>query len=176
MEARKVKWDIDPAHSEIAFRVEQFSSTYVKGVFRHFKAIIFCNGLNPAICQIELIIDPASVQTGVAERDNHLKSADFFDVDNFNQITFSGYTTQKTQHASGLELNGYLTIKGIARQIKMDVYPPGIRTDGDFSINGVINRGDWGLNWNTALQSGGLLIDDEIRIGCIIHLKSDKGV
>ena len=172
----KTKWVIDPAHSEIAFKVKHLMITNVKGVFNEFEASIYTTGDDFMTAEIDFWLDPASVDTGSADRDTHLKSADFFDVENHKEITFTANTYEKVDNDGSYELYGDLTIKGLTKRIKLDVEFGGVMRDpwgnekAGFSINGTINRKDWGLNWNTALEAGGLLVSDEVRISCEVQL------
>ncbi len=176
METTKTRWSIDPAHSEIAFKVKHLMITNVKGVFKEFDANIYTTGEDFMTSEIDFRMNPASVDTGVADRDAHLKSPDFFDVENHKQIHFLGTSYEKVDNDGSYELYGELTIKGITKQIKLDVEFGGVMKDpwgnekAGFSINGKINRKDWGLTWNAALEAGGVLVGDEVKISCEIQL------
>ena len=172
----KTKWVIDPVHTEIAFKVKHLMITNVKGVFKEFEASIYTTGDDFMTAEVDFWMNPASVDTGSADRDTHLKSADFFDVENYKEITFTGNTYEKVDNDGSYELYGDLTVKGITKRIKLDVEFGGVVKDpwgnekAGFSINGKINRKDWGLNWNAALEAGGLLVSDEVRISCEVQL------
>ena len=172
----KTKWGIDPVHSEISFKVKHLMITNVKGVFKEFDASIYTTGEDFMTSEIDFWMNPESVETGSADRDAHLKSADFFDVENHKQINFIGNTYEKVDNDGSYTLWGDLTIKGITRQVKLDVEFGGVMKDpwgnekAGFTINGKINRKDWGLNWNAALESGGVLVSDDVRISCDVQL------
>jgi len=172
----KTKWGIDPTHSEIAFKVKHLMITNVKGVFKEFEASIYTTDEDFMTSEIDFWMSPASVETGVADRDIHLKSADFFDVENFKQIHFLGNTYEKVDNDGSYTLYGDLTIKDITRQIKLDVEFGGVMKDpwgnekAGFSINGKINRKDFGLVWNATLEAGGVLVSDDVRISCEVEL------
>jgi polyisoprenoid-binding protein YceI len=172
----KTKWGIDPIHSEIAFKVKHLMITNVKGVFKEFEASIYTTDENFMTSEIDFWLNPASVDTGNADRDAHLKSADFFDVENHKQISFTGNTYEKVDNDGSYTLYGDLTIKGITKQIKLDVEFGGVMKDpwgnekAGFTINGKINRKDWGLNWNSALEAGGVLVGEDVRISCEVQL------
>ncbi|MDH7459970.1 YceI family protein [Chitinophagaceae bacterium 26-R-25] len=172
----KTKWGIDPSHSEIAFKVKHLMITNVKGVFKGYEASIYTTGEDFMTAEIDVSLNPASVDTHDAKRDEHLKSADFFDVENFKQITFTANTYENVDGDGSYELYGDLTVKGITKRIKLDVEFGGVVKDpwggerAAFMLNGKINRKDWGLNWNTALEAGGVLVSDEVRISCEIQL------
>jgi len=171
----KIKWGLDPAHSEISFKVKHLMITNVKGVFKEFNASIYTTGNDFLTSEIDFWMNPASVDTGDAQRDGHLKSPDFFDVENFKQISFIGNTYEKVEDRKYI-LYGDLTIKGIKKQVKLDVEFGGLAKDpwgnekAGFTIEGKINRKDWGLNWNAPLESGGVLVSDEVRISCEVQL------
>ncbi len=175
-EPTKTKWGIDPVHSEIAFKVKHLMITNVKGVFKEFDASIYTTGEDFMTSEIDFWMNPASIDTGNADRDAHLKSADFFDVENHKQINFSGNTYEKVDDDGSYTLYGDLIIKGITKQIKLDVEFGGVMKDpwgkekAGFTINGKINRKDWGLNWNAALETGGVLVSDDVRISCEVQL------
>lgn len=182
----KTKWNIDPIHSEIGFKVKHLMITNVKGSFKEFDGNIYTTDENFMTSEIDFWINPASIDTGDAKRDEHLRSPDFFDVENHKQITFAGNTYEKVDNDGSYELYGDLNIKGITKQVKLDVEFGGIMKDpwgnekAGFSINGKINRKDWGLVWNATLETGGVLVSDEIRISCEVQLlksnEEDAGV
>ena len=171
----KTKWGIDPTHSEVAFKVKHLMITNVKGTFKEFEASIFTSGENFNTSEIEFSLNPASIDIGVSDRDGHLKSADFFDVENYKEITFKG-TSIEAIDEDNYTVVGDITIKGIAKQIKLDVEFGGVMKDpwgnekAGYSINGKISRKDWGLNWNATLETGGLLVSDEVKINCEVQL------
>ena len=172
----KTKWSIDPAHSEIAFKVKHLMITNVKGVFTEFDASIYTTGEDFMTAEIDCWINAASVDTRDEKRNAHLKSPDFFDVENFKEINFSGNSYEQVDNDGSYELYGDLTIKGIKKQVKLDVEFGGVMKDpwgnhkAAFTINGKINRKDWNLNWNTALEAGGVLVSDDVYISCEIQL------
>lgn len=174
--ATKEKWVIDPTHSEIEFKVKHLMVTNVKGKFKEFEASIYTTNDNFMSAEIDCFINAASVDTGNTDRDNHLRGADFFDVENHPQLSFQADTVENVDKDGSYELWGNLTIKGITKKIKLDVEFGGIVKDpwgnekAAFSINGKINRKDWGLNWNAALETGGVLVSEEVKINAEIQL------
>jgi polyisoprenoid-binding protein YceI len=171
----KTKWAIDSAHSEIAFKVKHLMITNVKGVFKEYEASIYTTGDDFLTSEVDFWMNPASVDTGDAKRDEHMRSADFFDVEHYKEITFTGNSYEKKDDENYV-LWGDLTIKGITKRIKLDVEFAGVMKDpwgnqkAGFSINGKINRKDWGLNWNAALEAGGFLVSDTVNISCEVQL------
>lgn len=171
----KTKWAIDPAHSEFSFRVKHLMITNVRGVFREADANIYTSGDDFSTSDIEVRVNAASIDTGDAKRDAHLKSADFFDVEKYKEIVFTGKKLNKLED-NDYELYGDLTIRGVTVPVKLDVEFQGMMKDpwnndkAGFSIEGKISRKDWELNWNTTLEAGGVLVGDEVKISCDIQL------
>ncbi len=163
----KTKWVSDPSHSELTFKVKHLMITNVKGEFRKFNAEM--EGDDFTKSKILITIDAASISTNDDQRDGHLKAADFFDVENHKLITFEGTSFTKLNEEN-YKLKGMLSIKGISNEVNLDVEFGGINKDpwgnekAGFSISGKINRKAWGLNWNAALESGGVLVSDEVKI------------
>ena len=172
----QTKWSIDQAHSEMSFKVRHLMIAHVKGTFKTFDASIYTTAKDFTTAEIDLWIDASSINTGDEKRDEHLKSADFFDVKNHKQITFTSSTIEKADAENSHELWGELTIKGITKQIKLDVQFGGVIMDpwgnekAGFTITGKINRSDWELTWNTPIQTGGLMVSDEVIISCEVEL------
>lgn len=150
--------------------------SHVKGTFKTFDASIYTNGKDFSTAVIDLWIDVSSINTGDAKRDMHLKSADFFDVKNHSQITFTSSTIGEQDSAGNHELWGELTMMGVTKNIKLNVEFGGIQKDPwgnekvGFSVSGKLNRSDWGLIWNTPMESGGLVVSEEVSISCELEL------
>lgn len=161
------KWVLDPTHSEILFKVKHLMITNVKGEFRSFSGEIQGEDFSQSRVRIE--IDSSSIFTNNEDRDKHLKSADFFDVENHPKLVFESTAFTQKQDEN-YELVGILTIRGESREVTLDVEFGGTNKDpwgnekAGFSINGKINRKDWGLNWNAALETGGVLVSDAVQI------------
>ena len=170
METTKVKttWAIDPTHSELTFKVKHLMITNVKGEFRQFNVSLESDGNNFANAKVIATANADSIDTNNTDRDNHLKSADFFDATAHKQLKFEGITVKKSDEI--YQLIGGLTIKGKTNQVVFDVEFGGLVTDpygnkkAGFSFSGKINRKDWGLNWNAALETGGVMVSEEVRI------------
>ncbi len=166
---RKTRWVLDPAHSEITFKVKHLMITNVKGEFRKFTADVTTTGDDPSTASAHAIIDTESIYTNDESRDSHLRSADFFDVNSHEKIVFEGTSFNKIK-GNNYELRGQLIIKGISKEVKFDVEFGGINKDpwgnqkAGFSLTGKINRKDWGLNWNAALETGGVLVSDAVKV------------
>lgn len=163
----KAKWILDPTHSELTFKVKHLMISNVKGEFKIFNASIdnedFENG------KVIARIDASSIFTNNDDRDNHLRSADFFDVEKFPGIIFESTKFEKVSDEE-YKLRGNLTIKDVTKEIALNVEYGGSNKDpwgntkAGFSLTGKINRKDWGLNWNSALEAGGVLVGDDISI------------
>jgi polyisoprenoid-binding protein YceI len=154
---------------------------YVKGSFKKFDANIYTSGNDFSTAEIDLWIDASSIDTGEAKRDEHLKSADFFDVKNHKQITYVSNTIGKQDADSNQELWGELSMKGITKNIKLILEFGGIIKDpwgkerAGFTVTGKIKRSDWELTWNTIIEAGGFMVGEEVIISCEIELvKVDK--
>ncbi len=172
--ANQTKWVLDPTHSEIDFKVRHMMITNVKGEFRVFNAVILTEGDDFSKGSVELNIESGSVFTNNNDRDKHLKSADFFDAENHKELKFTSSSLTKLDD-DNYKLNGILDIRGIKKQVSFDVEFGGINKDpwgnlkAGFSLSGKINRKDWGLNWNAALETGGVLVSDEVRINAEVQ-------
>ncbi|MDQ2719969.1 MAG: YceI family protein [Bacteroidota bacterium] len=172
----KTKWIIDPMHSEIAFKVKHLMIVNVKGIFTEYNASIYTTGDDFMTAEVDFWMNPDSLQTKDEKRDAHLRGTDFFDVAHHKEITFTSNTIESVDNDGSYELWGELTIRGITKKIKLDVEFGGAEKDpwggerAGFTINGKINRKDWELNWNTTLESGGVLVGDTVTISCEVEL------
>jgi len=170
----KTKWTLDPTHSELVFKVRHMMITNVKGEFRKFDASIVSDGADFTKSSIDVTIDAASSFTNEDKRDGHLKSADFFDVENYPTLSFQGKSFKK-EDDDEYKLTGILTIKGVSKEVELDVEFGGINKDpwgnekAGFSVEGKINRKDFGLNWNAALETGGVLVSEEVKISAEVQ-------
>ncbi len=148
----------------------------VNGSFKNFDGSIYTTGSDFTNAEIDLWIDPASIDTGEAKRDEHLKGFDFLDASKHNQISFRSNTMQRKETEGAYELWGDFTLKGITKHIQLDVEFGGVAKDlngkekAGFVVTGKINRSDWNLLWNPTLESGGFLVSDEIKITCELEL------
>ena len=163
------KWSIDPTHSEIGFKVKHMMFTNVSGKFLKFDASIEAEDDKFENAKIEFTGAVDSITTANADRDKHLLSADFFDAEKFPEIKFKATSFTKIDEGD-YELVGDLTLHGTTKSVKLATEFGGLMKDpwGNtklaLSINGKINRKDWGLNWNSALETGGVLVSEEVRL------------
>jgi polyisoprenoid-binding protein YceI len=171
----RTKWSLDPSHSQIGFKVKYLMVTNIMGVFNEYNGSIYTSGDDLPGAEIDLSINPASISTGDATRDTHLRSPDFLDTENFREINFKGIEWERI-NLNDYVLKGELSIKGITKRIQLDVEFNGIAKDpwggkrAGFVITGKISRKDFGLIWNTVLETGGVMIGDEVTINCEIQL------
>lgn len=162
------KWAIDPTHSEIGFKVKHMMFSNVSGKFDSFTAEATTEDESFDNASFEFSADAGSVNTGNADRDNHLKTGDFFGTDEHNAITFK--STSFTGSGDEYTLKGNLTIKGNTQPVTLAVEYGGIAKDpwgntkAGFSATGKINRKDFGISWNAALETGGVLVSDEVKL------------
>ncbi len=172
----KTKWIIDTINSQIGFKVKYLLFSNVRGHFKEFHANIYTKGDDFRTAEIKFQINPATIDTGIEQRDAHLRNTEFFDIAGFKEITFSAHTFVEIEEEGHYELYGNLTMKGITNEVKLDAEAGGLIKDpwgsekALFSVTGVINRRDWGFNWNTDLENGGLLVSDEVWIACEVQL------
>jgi len=175
----KTNWAIDPMHSHIGFKVKHLMFTNVRGRFTEYNASISTDGIDFTTAEISVSINPASINTNDSKRDEHLRSADFFDVDKIKEINFNSNTFEQT-NGGDYVLHGDLTMKGVTNPVKLDVEFGGIVKDpwgnekAVINLQGKINRKDWGLNWNAALETGGVLVGEEITFDIEVQLARAK--
>ena len=170
-----MSWKIDPAHAEITFTVRHMMIANVRGRFENFNGDVDFNMDDPVNSSIEVTIEAASINTREGQRDGHLKSADFLDTERFPVITFASSRVEKVDDSHG-RIYGNLTIRDVTRPVVLDTVLNGIvkspwgNTSAGFSASTKINRKDWGLNWNVALETGGWLVGEDININIELEL------
>ncbi|GIU79045.1 MAG: polyisoprenoid-binding protein [Bryobacteraceae bacterium] len=162
-------YTIDGAHSKAQFSVRHMMVSNVRGEFTKVKGTVVYDEKNPAAIKIDAVIDVASINTGEPKRDEHLKSPDFFDVAKYPTITFRSKSARKT--ANGLAVTGDLTIHGVTKEVVLQVEGPSpeVRDPWGNLRRGAtattkINRKDFGLTWNAALETGGVVVGEEVSI------------
>ncbi len=160
-------WTLDPSHSEITFKVKHLMISNVKGEFKKFEITVDGNDINTA--KIEVTIDAASINTNSPDRDAHLAGADFFEVEKYPAITFKS-TGLSAISGDDYTITGDLTIKGVTKPVTLKAENGGTSKDPwgnektGYSVEGKINRKDFGLNWNAALETGGVLVSEEVKL------------
>ena len=161
-------YTLDPTHTRLGFSTRHAMVTTVRGQFTEFSGTAHVDSADPAASSVEVTIQVASVDTGVTDRDGHLKSPDFFDAEQFPTMTFKS-TSVVVEDGNWL-VTGDFTIKGVTNPVTIDFEPTGSAKDpfGNTRIGfegaAVINRKDWGLSWNAALETGGVLVSDKIKL------------
>lgn len=163
------KWSIDPAHSEIQFKVKHLMITNVTGSFGTFTGGAETEGDDFENASIHFSADMSTISTNSPDRDNHLKSADFFEVEKYPHMTFQSTSVKKVD-GDEYELVGNLTIRDVTKPVTLRAEFSGINKDpwgqtkAGFSLHGKLNRKDFGLTWNASLETGGVLVSDEVKL------------
>jgi polyisoprenoid-binding protein YceI len=167
-----VKWTLDPTHSEVEFKIKHLMITNVTGQFNSFGTSVETEGEDFMTAKINFWADISSVTTNNEQRDGHLKSADFFDLEHYPQLQFTATKYENVDQDGSYELYGDLTIRDISRPVKLDVEFGGIikdpwgNTRAGFTVSGKINRKEFGLQWHAVTEAGGLVVSDDVRIHC----------
>ena len=180
-------WQLDPAHTTVEFAVKHMMFTTVRGRFKGFTGTVRVNEKHPDQSSVEVEIDASTIDTGVADRDAHLRSADFLDVEQYPTITFRSRRVQGAHSKEGerFTVTGDLEIRGKAMPIDLDVTFEGLGKDpwgkqrSGFAARAEIDRREWGLRWNQALETGGVLVGNSIKIEIeaqAVKQEADEGV
>lgn len=168
-------WILDPAHSDIGFKVRHLMITSVRGSFSKFDVRVECESDEFSHAKIECTIDASSISTGVADRDAHLRSADFFDVEKFPDIKFTAEGIRQKSNGE-FDVSGNLTIHGVTQPITLEGEYGGVVTDpygqtkAGFTVEGSLNRKDYGLTWSAMTEAGGVVVADNIQFTCDIQM------
>jgi polyisoprenoid-binding protein YceI len=163
------RWNIDPAHSHVEFSVRHLMISTVKGTFKDVAGTVVADESDLSAVSIDVTIPVASIDTRQADRDTHLKSPDFFDAAKYPTITYKG-THIKGDHMSEFQLHGNLSMHGVTKPVALDVTAEGRGKDPwgneriGYSASGKIDRRDFGLTWNQALETGGVAVGHEVKI------------
>jgi len=174
--ATKTKWIVDPTHSSIGFSVKHMMMTTVRGEFERYTIEAETEGEDFLKADIRFSAETASVNTRNEQRDTHLRSEDFFKSEEFPEITFVPTKFERVDNDDMYTMHGDLTMRGVTRNIKLDVEFGGVLKNpwgnavAGFIINGKINRKDFGLNWNAALETGGVLVSEEVKLHIELQL------
>ena len=170
-----MSWTIDFSHSEVNFKVRHMMISNVRGEFKRFSGTIDFNPEEPELTTVDIEIEAASIDTNDAKRNGHLVSPDFFDVEKFPVLTFTSKRVELVDPQRA-RLYGDLTIRDITHEVVLDVEylgqatAPWGATSAGFAASTRINRKDWDLTWNMALESGGMLVGDTIEISIELEL------
>jgi polyisoprenoid-binding protein YceI len=173
-------WNYDPVHSDIGFSVRHLMISKVRGHFKKWSGTLAVDESNLPASKVSVEIDAASLDTNEEQRDNHLRSADFLDVANYPAIQFESTGVQKTGD-SELKVTGNLTIRGVTKPVVLDVEYLGRTKDpwggerAGFTAQTAIDRKDYGLTWNMALEAGGIMVGDKVEINLEIEAVKAQG-
>jgi polyisoprenoid-binding protein YceI len=173
--ARAETWAVDPAHSTVGFQVRHMMVSNVKGSFDKFTATVDGNPADPGSAKVDATIEVASVNTREPKRDDHLRSADFFDAAKFPQMTFRSTKVEKVS-ATKAKLTGDLTLRGVTKPVTLDVeYTAPVKSPWGATVvgavaTGKINRQDFGVSFSKTLEAGGVLVGDEVTIQLELEL------
>ena len=157
------KWNLDPTHSEITFSVKHMMISKVKGKFKAFNAEVESDDDTFKNAKVNATVQTDSIDTNNADRDAHLRGEDFFNAEKFPTLTFESDSLNN-------DVTGNLTINGVTKPVQLEIDFGGIgqdpwgNTKAGFSFEGIIKRSDFGLNWNAALEAGGVLVSDDVKI------------
>lgn len=168
--ASVITWKLDPAHSHAEFKVKHMMISNVKGSFSGLSGTLVENPTDPTRSSVEAAIDIATLTTGDAQRDAHLKSADFFEVEKYPQMTFKSTKVERKSEGE-YRVTGDLTLHGVTKPVTFAVEGPSApnkdpwgNTRIGLSATTKINRKDFGLNWNAALETGGFLVGEQVQV------------
>lgn len=178
----KTKWLSDPMHSELQFKIKHLMISNVSGSLKNFHAEVETEGKDFSTAKINLTAQMDSISTNNEQRDSHLRNSDFFEVEKYPELLFKSTKIEKVD-SDTFVLLGALTMKGITKPVKLNVEFNGATKDpwggerAGFMISGKINRTDWGVNFNSILETGGVALGEEVRINSEIELvKQEVGV
>ncbi|PWI04506.1 polyisoprenoid-binding protein [Streptomyces sp. NWU339] len=162
-------WTLDPAHSSIAFVARHAMITKVRGTFEDFDGRLYLDGQHPGRSTADVTLKAASLNTRQKQRDQHLRSADFFHVEAHPELSFRSTLVQQLS-ADTYRLTGDLSIKGVTRPVAWDLTHTGTATDpfgnerAGFEGSTTVDRTDWGLTWNSVLETGGVLVGEKVKL------------
>ncbi|MEW1751476.1 YceI family protein [Streptomyces angustmyceticus] len=162
-------YTIDPAHSSIGFTVRHAMVTNVRGTFGEYEGALHLDGADPSRSTASLDVTIASIDTGIADRDGHLRSADFFDAEAFPLMTFRSTAAERVA-GDRYRITGDLTLRDVTKPLTIDLEFHGAATDVygaervGFEGSAEILRSDWGLTWNAALETGGVMVSDKVKL------------
>ncbi len=172
---KSTKWTLDPTHSELGFKIRHLMITNVSGSFTNFQVQAETKGEDFSTAKISLTADMASISTNNAQRDGHLRNADFFEVEKYPELQFVS-TTIEAVDDNTFVVKGDLTLKGVTKSVDLNVEYNGVTKDpwgserAGFSITGKIKRSEWGINFNTVLETGNVALSEEVKINAEIQL------
>jgi len=170
------KWVLDPAHSEVTFKIKHLMISTVSGQFGKYDVSAETEEEDFTKAKVSFTAEVDSITTNNEQRDGHLKSPEFFDVAKFPQIKFVATKYENVDNDGSYELYGDLTIRDVSKQVKLDVEFGGVikdpwgNTRAGFTITGKINRKEFGLAWHAVTEAGGIVVSDDVKVHCAIEL------
>jgi polyisoprenoid-binding protein YceI len=175
LSAQTTRWELDPSHSELGFRAKHLLIATTKGKFTDYKVTVLSDKADFTDAKIEVIAKVKSISTDNNDRDNHLRSADFFDAEKYPELKFVGKSVKKVS-GNKYKVTGDLTMKNVTKTVTLDMEFGGVvkdpwgNTKAGFTLTGELNRFDYGLAWNKAIETGGLVVDKMIKLDIEIEL------
>jgi polyisoprenoid-binding protein YceI len=172
---------IDPAHTDVLFSAKHLMVTNVRGTFKEVRGTVEIDESNPTASRAEIVLTAASLDTGFGARDTHLRSADFFDVETYPEIRVTS-TAIRVKRGNRFVVTADVTIREVTKSVAFDVeflgFYPGMDATrhAGFTARAKVNRKDWGLDWNVALEAGGWLVGDEVKLEVDVALQERKSV
>lgn len=178
----KTKWSLDPTHSELQFKIKHLMISNVSGALKNFQAEVETEGEDLTTAEINLIAQMDSISTNNEQRDAHLRNSDFFEVEKYPELKFKSTKVEKVD-SNTFVVYGELTMKGVTKSIKLNAEFNGVVKDpwgnerAAFTVTGKINRTDWGMNFNGVMETGGVMLGEEVKINSELEfLKQEVGV
>lgn len=171
----KTKWILDPTHSDLGFKIRHLMIANVSGSFKEFNVELETEGADFSTADVNATASIASIFTNNEQRDAHLRNSDFFEVENYPELTFKSTQVKRIDNES-FKIFGDLNMKGITKPVQLNIEFNGLTKDpwgnqrAGFAVTGKINRSEWGLNFNTVLEAGGVALSDEVKIHGEIQL------
>ncbi|MFN5309263.1 MAG: YceI family protein [Candidatus Kapaibacterium sp.] len=175
LSAQTTRWELDPSHSELGFRAKHLLIATTKGKFTDYKVTVLSDKADFTDAKIEVIAKVKSIFTDNNDRDNHLRSGDFFDAEKYPELKFVGKSVKKVS-GNKYKVTGDLTMKNVTKTVTLDMEFGGVvkdpwgNTKAGFTLTGELNRFDYGLAWNKAIETGGLVVDKMIKLDIEIEL------
>lgn len=176
------KWILDPSHSELGFKIKHLMITNVSGAFKNFQAEAKTQDDDFSTAKISVTVDMSSITTNNEQRDGHLRNSDFFEVEKYPELKFTSTDVEEVDNESFV-LHGDLTLKGVTKPVKLNVEYSGLTKDPwgtervGFAVTGKLKRSDWGVSFNSVLETGGFALGEEVKISAEIQMvKQPVGV
>ena len=169
------KWTLDPIHSELGFKIKHLMISHVSGSFKNFSAEVSMEENDFSTADIHLTAEMASIFTNNEQRDTHLRTSDFFEVEKYPELIFQSTKVVKID-SDTFTLYGDLTLKGVTKPVQLNVEYSGVTKDpwggerAGFVVTGKMKRTDWGVNFNSLLETGGVALGEEVKINSEIQL------